>query len=92
MILVRVGAPLWLSVIVISWGFVATLFAGLKTANEFYILRFLLGVAECGTFPGECSCSARLAEVLSLQGIKRSESQHCLLMFRYVVLLVHVLL
>ena len=55
MILVRVGAPLWLSVIVISWGFVATLFAGLKTANEFYILRFLLGVAECGTFPGECS-------------------------------------
>ncbi|KAK9909692.1 hypothetical protein WJX75_006123 [Coccomyxa subellipsoidea] len=52
MILVRVGAPIWLSVIVISWGFVATLFAGLKTANEFYILRFLLGVAECGTFPG----------------------------------------
>ncbi|BDA42609.1 Putative tartrate transporter [Coccomyxa sp. Obi] len=52
MILVRVGAPLWLSVIVISWGFVATLFAGLKTAHEFYILRFLLGVAECGTFPG----------------------------------------
>lgn len=56
MILVRVGAPIWLSVIVISWGFVATLFAGLKTANEFYILRFLLGVAECGTFPGETTC------------------------------------
>jgi ACS family tartrate transporter-like MFS transporter len=55
MILVRVGAPIWLSVIVISWGFVATLFAGLKTANEFYILRFLLGVAECGTFPGEAT-------------------------------------
>lgn len=53
MILVRLGARVWLSVIVISWGFVATLFAGLKTANEFYVLRFLLGVAECGAFPGE---------------------------------------
>jgi MFS family permease len=53
MILVRVGAPIWLSVVVISWGIVATSFAWLKTANQFYVLRFLLGVAECGTFPGD---------------------------------------
>ena len=52
MILVRVGAPKWLSIIVVSWGVCATLFAAMKTETEFYILRFLLGVTECGTFPG----------------------------------------
>lgn len=52
MILVRVGAPIWLSTIVVSWGMCATLFAAMKTETEFYVLRFLLGVTECGTFPG----------------------------------------
>ena len=52
MILVRVGAPKWLSMIVVSWGVSATLFAAMKTRTEFYVLRFLLGVTECGTFPG----------------------------------------
>ncbi len=52
MVLVRVGAPLWLGVIVVSWGIVATSFAGLRSVSDFYLLRFLLGVTECGTFPG----------------------------------------
>lgn len=52
MVLVRVGAPLWLGVIVVSWGVVATAFAGLRSVSDFYLLRFLLGVTECGTFPG----------------------------------------
>ena len=52
MILVRMGAPKWLSMIVVSWGVCATLFAAMKTKTDFYVLRFLLGVTECGTFPG----------------------------------------
>ena len=52
MILVRVGAPRWLSFIVVSWGLCATLFAAMRTETEFYVLRFLLGLTECGTFPG----------------------------------------
>ena len=52
MVLVRVGAPAWLGAIVVSWGVVATMFAGLRGVTDFYLLRFLLGVTECGTFPG----------------------------------------
>ena len=51
-ILVRVGAPTWLSVIVIAWGLVATSFALMRTRLQFYVLRMLLGVAEAGSFPG----------------------------------------
>lgn len=52
LILDRVGARLWLSRIMISWGAIscATLFVQGETS--FYILRFLLGVAEAGFFPG----------------------------------------
>ena len=52
MMLVRVGAPKWLSFIVVSWGLCASLFAFMQSETEFYVLRFLLGLTECGTFPG----------------------------------------
>jgi hypothetical protein len=52
MILVKVGAPVWLSFIVVAWGCCAMAFAAMKTEAEFYALRFLLGLTECGTFPG----------------------------------------
>ena len=52
LILVRVGAPLWLSVLIVSWGVVATAFAAIKGRWMFYILRLLLGATESGTFPG----------------------------------------
>ena len=52
LILHRVGARRWISRILVSWGVVATLMAFVSTAEQLYGLRFLLGVAEAGFFPG----------------------------------------
>jgi sugar phosphate permease len=51
-ILYRVGARIWMTRIMISWGIVSTLLAFSEGANSFYFLRFLLGIAEAGFFPG----------------------------------------
>lgn len=52
LLLERVGARFWIARIMITWGIVsaATMFA--HSALIFYVLRFLLGVAEAGFFPG----------------------------------------
>ena len=50
--LVKYGAPTWLSFIIIAWGTVAVSFASMKNVTQFYVLRLLLGVTESGTFPG----------------------------------------
>ncbi|PWT80475.1 MAG: MFS transporter [Acidobacteria bacterium] len=42
----------WMARIMISWGIVAMLMGAVHTKNQFYIMRFLLGVAEAGFFPG----------------------------------------
>jgi D-galactonate transporter len=42
----------WIARIMISWGVVAILMGFVQTKNEFYLLRFLLGLAEAGFFPG----------------------------------------
>jgi ACS family tartrate transporter-like MFS transporter len=51
-ILARVGARRWIARIMISWGVIATAMMFVKTPMHFYALRFLLGVAEAGFFPG----------------------------------------
>lgn len=51
-ILHRVGARLWIARIMIGWGLVSGLMALSSSASSFYTLRFLLGVAEAGFFPG----------------------------------------
>ncbi|GAA1619804.1 MULTISPECIES: MFS transporter [Brevibacterium] len=48
----RFGARRWLARILISWGLVAALMAFVPNAFWLYALRFLLGVAEAGFFPG----------------------------------------
>src|SRR4051812_47663366 len=48
----KYGARLWISRILVTWGIVATATAFVQTANQLYVLRFLLGVAEAGFFPG----------------------------------------
>jgi MFS transporter, ACS family, tartrate transporter len=48
----RLGARLWISRILISWGLVAAAMAFVGGALEFYSLRFLLGVTEAGLLPG----------------------------------------
>ena len=55
LILLRLGAPTWLGVTIVAWGTVAALFAALRNTAEFYVLRFLLGITECGAFPGNMS-------------------------------------
>lgn len=52
LVLERVGAPVWLGVILVVWGLAAVLMAFVKTPLEFYIVRLLLGIAEAGTLPG----------------------------------------
>jgi MFS family permease len=47
-----VGAPRWLSIIICAWGVSATCFAFMRTPTQFYLLRFILGAAEAGAFPG----------------------------------------
>ena len=52
LILSRMGAPLWLGRILVTWGIVAVGFAAIGGPKSFYVLRFLLGVAEAGFSPG----------------------------------------
>ncbi|WP_345736610.1 MFS transporter [Prosthecobacter algae] len=51
-ILHRVGARIWIARIMIGWGFVSGAMAFSYSETSFYALRFLLGVAEAGFFPG----------------------------------------
>lgn len=51
-ILHRVGARRWIARIMISWGILSALMCLSSSAASFYTLRFLLGVAEAGFFPG----------------------------------------
>ncbi len=46
------SARKWISRIMVSWGIVAALTALVKTPGQFYALRFILGLAEAGFFPG----------------------------------------
>ncbi|EPG9044260.1 MFS transporter [Klebsiella aerogenes] len=48
----KVGARLWLPRIMISWGVVSMCMALVQNTTSLYIVRFLLGAAEAGFFPG----------------------------------------
>src|SRR6202171_4253900 len=48
----RFGARTWIARIMISWGIVSAAFALIGGPISFLVLRFLLGVAEAGFFPG----------------------------------------
>ena len=52
MILQRTGARLWIARIMITWGIISGLMATATGPTSFLVLRFLLGVAEAGFFPG----------------------------------------
>ncbi|MBR0825872.1 MFS transporter [Bradyrhizobium manausense] len=51
-ILHKVGARIWIARVMITWGLVSAAMAFVQGATSFYILRFLLGAAEAGFFPG----------------------------------------
>jgi ACS family tartrate transporter-like MFS transporter len=52
LILEKVGARRWIARIMITWGIVSGCFAFVQGPVSFFTLRFLLGLAEAGFFPG----------------------------------------
>ena len=58
-ILARVGARLWIARIMITWGIVSAGMMFVRTPLSFYVLRFSLGAAEAGFFPGIIYCLTR---------------------------------
>jgi D-galactonate transporter len=58
-ILARVGARRWIARIMITWGVVSAAMMFVRGAAGFYVLRFLLGAAEAGFFPGIIYCLTR---------------------------------
>lgn len=52
LLLERVGARLWFARIMATWGVVTVLLGFTTSPTMFYVLRFLLGAAEAGFFPG----------------------------------------
>jgi MFS family permease len=52
LILHRVGAKLWLSRIMVTWGLASAAMMFAHDETSFYVLRFILGVAEAGFSPG----------------------------------------
>ncbi len=51
-IMTKVGARRWIARIMITWGIVSTGMALVHSANQLYVMRFLLGMAEAGFAPG----------------------------------------
>lgn len=52
LIMAKVGARIWIARILITWGLISGLTAYVSTPMEFYVVRFMLGVAEASFFPG----------------------------------------
>jgi MFS family permease len=52
LLLHKIGARIWIARILISWGIVAMLTGAVHSVPQLYVVRFLLGVAEAGFFPG----------------------------------------
>ncbi len=50
--LARVGARAWIARIMVTWGIVSAAMVFVNSAMTFYLLRFMLGAAEAGFFPG----------------------------------------
>ncbi|AMB84136.1 MFS transporter [Pseudomonas agarici] len=50
-IMYKVGARRWLARIMVTWGVISAAMMFVSTPTQFYVMRFLLGVAEAGFFP-----------------------------------------
>ncbi|SOY59287.1 putative transporter, MFS family [Cupriavidus taiwanensis] len=48
----KIGARIWIARIMITWGIISALFLFVQTPTQFYVMRFLLGLAEAGFYPG----------------------------------------
>jgi MFS transporter, ACS family, tartrate transporter len=52
LVLDKVGARIWIARVMITWGLISGAMAFVQGSTSFYALRFLLGAAEAGFFPG----------------------------------------
>ena len=52
LMLARIGARLWIARIMFTWGVLSTAMIFVDSPVRFYVIRFLLGAAEAGFFPG----------------------------------------
>ena len=52
LLLEKFGARVWIARIMVSWGIISSAMLFVNSPGIFYVLRFLLGVAEAGFFPG----------------------------------------
>ncbi|WP_229259256.1 MFS transporter [Duganella aceris] len=52
LLMTRTGARIWIARIMISWGLISSALMFVNGVASFYLLRFLLGAAEAGFFPG----------------------------------------
>lgn len=52
LILHKIGARIWMSRIMVTWGIVSASMIFATTETSFYVVRFLLGASEAGFFPG----------------------------------------
>ena len=52
LILQKVGARIWIARIMIVWGIVSVMMMFIHSVTGFYVVRFLLGIAEAGFYPG----------------------------------------
>ncbi len=52
LIMRKTGARLWIARIMVTWGIISCAMMFIRNELTFYVLRFLLGVAEAGFFPG----------------------------------------
>src|SRR5438105_8251487 len=52
LLLHKLGARIWIARILITWGILATLTGLVNSVQQLYVVRFLLGLAEAGYFPG----------------------------------------
>jgi ACS family tartrate transporter-like MFS transporter len=51
-VLHKVGARIWISRVMVTWGVISGAMAFVEGSTSFYVIRFLLGAAEAGFFPG----------------------------------------
>ncbi|EEG09618.1 MFS transporter [Pseudogulbenkiania ferrooxidans] len=51
-VLHKVGARLWIARVMVTWGIISGAMAFVEGPTSFYVIRFLLGAAEAGFFPG----------------------------------------
>jgi len=52
LVLEKVGARIWIARVMVTWGIISACMALVQGPTSFYVLRFLLGAAEAGFFPG----------------------------------------